>query len=332
MKQSIFLAVMLIYSTLYAQIPSAETLIREYSNSQDKIYHSYIQKFHSTVTWKAYEPERGFTGKTYTTERYAENRSDGERHFNFTKSWGERPNRPVTDEEHANQNYSLWDMNKYYQYTYDPGNTGLTDNGVLHIISPDNSKNTYSGICNLAAGGETRGFFYGDDIRIDKELMRATKISVLPKMQAINDTDCYVIMAEGNGCKYELFLSPEHGYTILKATVERNWWSAGRPEYYSSPPSKGESRISISDVKLKKINDIWVVEEAVVDHQYSNELGDHGESKKIIKMEELIMNPDHQALDSFGLSFIRDGAFVSVSGISAIRYTWQNGELIPREK
>jgi hypothetical protein len=41
------------------------------------------------------------------------------------------------------------------------------------------------------------------------------------------------------------------------------------------------------------------------------------------------MNPDHEGLDSFGLSFIRDGALVYVSGIGAIRYTWQNGELVP---
>ncbi|MHC4773400.1 MAG: hypothetical protein ACYS8S_07510, partial [Planctomycetota bacterium] len=72
-----------------------------------------------------------------------------------------------------------------------------------------------------------------------------------------------------------------------------------------------------------------VVEEATVDHQYSTELGNYGKTKKIIKIEELIMNPDHEALDSFGLGFIRDGARVHISGIDAIRYTWQDGELIP---
>jgi hypothetical protein len=310
---------------------TGEELLAKYAKTQDAIYNSYIQKLHCTVTWKAYEPERGFTGKTYITERSVEKRSDGKRHFTLTKSWGERPNTPVTTVEHANHNYSLWDMNKYYHYTYHPDNTGLTENGVLMIIPDDNSNNTYTGICNLADGGEIGGFFYGDDIRIDEELRRAAKVSVLSEMQKINDTDCYVMMAEENGCKYELFLSPEHDYNILKATVERDWWSASRPENYSPPPTKGKSRISISDVKLKKINDSWVVEEAIIDHQYSNELGDHGETKKIIKVEDLIMNPDHKELDSFGLDFIRDGALVYVSGTRTIGYTWQNGKLIPAE-
>ena len=67
-------------------------------------------------------------------------------------------------------------------------------------------------------------------MRIDKELEKIQNITVLPKKEVINNSECYVIMAKTNDSDYKIWINPEHGFNIARAVIERKYISADPPK------------------------------------------------------------------------------------------------------
>ena len=166
----------------------------------------------------------------------------------------------TTTEEHANHAYALWDMNNRYQYTYHPDTPAdfPMKNGWANLIPKDKLRVPPSRMWTGADGGPGRGFFYGGDVRIDSEMRESGTISLQPEREEINGSECYVINAKAKGCMYKIWIDPKHDYHIAQAIVQRDWWSAGRPEAYRKKPSVGKSRTVLKNVSFKKTGDVWL--------------------------------------------------------------------------
>ena len=315
--------------------PTALELLDKYAETQAKIRGSFISKHETSAEFEAYNKLRPQIKKGTSYEQHIklELRSDGAKHYSLNKSWGDNPGWHTTTEEHANNVHVLWDGELRYQYMYSPDTPAKVhlENGRLFITPKNKLKVPTSRIRDFADGGTLRGFFYGSNERIDSDIRQAKTIALQPETEEINGSQCYVINATTKRCKYKIWIDPEHDYHIAKASVNRNWGAASRPEKRPTPPPDGTSKIVMGNVLFKKVNDNWIpIENDVtlaveyVDGAYTKENYHH-------KVTEYVVNPDHDALGSFEPDFIRNGAKVKLIHIPKKKYTWQDGTLIDKD-
>jgi hypothetical protein len=144
-------------------------------------------------------------------------------------------------------------------------------------------------------------------------LRDAEKVSMLDKMETIDGSECYVIEAETGPLKSRAWIDPTHGFHIAKITS----WRAGR-------------KFCVAwNVVFKRIDGIWIPMEK--DFQYFNSGGRWSEDKHHYRITKVILNPDHDALESFA-PVPQEGSIVSIEGAAGIKekreYTWQNGQIV----
>ena len=144
-------------------------------------------------------------------------------------------------------------------------------------------------------------------------LRDAEKVSLLDKMETIGGSECYVIEAETGPFKSRAWIDPAHGYHIAK-TIR---WRGGR-------------RLCVEwNVVFKSIDGVWIPVEK--DFQYFNSDSRWSEDKHHYRISEVILNPDHDALESF-VPAPQEGANVSIEGATGIKvkreYTWRNGQIV----
>jgi hypothetical protein len=87
--------------------------------------------------------------------------------------------------------------------------------------------------------------------------------------------------------------------------------------------------MSFSD--FKKINGRWIpMKTSVQTHGFNKQLGAHGNNKTVYKRTRVILDPDHDALNSFAPNDITYGAtVVLVKDGQRIKgkFSWQNGHV-----
>lgn len=85
---------------------------------------------------------------------------------------------------------------------------------------------------------------------------------------------------------------------------------------------------SLNNVHFKKINDLWVPEEAdiALNRKWAN--GEFADIKQHHKLIEITLDPDHDALGSFMPDDIKNGAKVYISPAIDVYYTWQDGKVV----
>jgi len=305
-----------------AAMPSAADLIEKYADTQNKIC-SFIIKSDNLTVGEVLLPGSKSTAEMTTA---AEIRFDGERISLRSRVWGKLPGsaRFITQDQ-ARYTSKLWDGQNYYTYT------GVrTELNQARLII-DREKNEVRNKTKLSRGSSSNyalGYFYGDDDRIDTVLKEAKTTQVRDRLERVGNSACYVIDAVTERGRYTLWIDPEHGYNIARATVEK---SEGDLCYNAGPLSEGEhSRAHLDNVRFKQIDGVWMPVES--DYKLKVE-GSPGTgvfwSDTHYKATEVILNPDHDALGSFVPDDIPDGVRVYVNGSMGIKYTWQNGKLIP---
>ena len=158
--------------------------------------------------------------------------------------------------------------------------------------------------------------------RIDLLLKKVNNVRLLNEMEEINKVKCYVIEAGDANDSYKVWIDPEHGYNIAKATSKIEIRGA-----------RLETRVgSIKNVRFTQIGKLWVAMEVDVYGRSDYLNGDFMEADVHYKRIKIELNPDHQRLPSFTVDNIRNGARVwySESMLDA-EYTWQDGKIVPKK-
>ncbi|GAG20694.1 unnamed protein product, partial [marine sediment metagenome] len=164
----------------------------------------------------------------------------------------------------------------------------------------------------------------------DTILRKDNSVKVLKKMEKINGSDCFVIVADTKYGKYKIWLDPNHGYHIAKAVVERGPGDFVQATNYTHLKGTKDAHI-IQNTRFKKFDGIWIPIESTFIRNVKYPKDDWCKNRSHKKVTEVILNPDHEALSSFVPDDIKNGARVGVVGVKGIRYRWQDGKVVDKD-
>jgi hypothetical protein len=267
--------------------PTATELLDKYAETQDKPQ-SFIAKTSFSV--------KGYCNWSLGSEkpcwgdysgRY-EVRFDGWRTSLRSFTWGYINRWLYYPQDDPSYESELWDGETGFGYVYHrksgPGYS------PLKIGKDPNRQAGRKLLLNRYFSGIPMGYFgYGKD-RIDVMLQDANSIRVQNTMDKAEGRACYVIEARIKEGEYKLWIDPEHGHNIVKIEIERDDFSE-----------------SVKCTRFEKVDDVWL-SMAWDMRRYWNWPREHYcETTLSIKLEEIILNPDHNSLGSFVPDDIRDG-------------------------
>ena len=144
-----------------------------------------------------------------------------------------------------------------------------------------------------------RGFYAIDNERIDVALRKERNVSMRDKTEKLNGSDCYVIESECPSEKDTFWIDPRHGYSIAKAQARYK---------------DRDLFISQENVCFRKIDDVWIVVEAVVKRIQKFRNGNFTDASRRDKLIEIKLNPDHERIGSFLPDDIVNGTTVLFRG------------------
>jgi hypothetical protein len=296
-----------------AEVPSVSELLDRYAANQDKLS-SFIAKTEETSSRKLANRNRPPFTRIVT-----EARVDGDRTHMFYHAWHDLPTKdaptPIAEALHST---SLWDGDRAVNWAYRGSEPGVgtikrEENYAKHSIS-----NFYGGVPFM-------GVRFSEYERIDTVLRRAKTISVREELEQVGSEDCYVIDAKTSSGTYTVWIDPQHGYQIAQAEIR----VGPNDNYRGTILGDGASQVvSTRNVRFENIDGIWISMEADI-HRISIKphLDWSSTSDKHFKITQITLNPDHEALGSF-VPVIANGAEM-LDRDFGIKYTWQDGELIP---
>ena len=310
-----------------AERPTVFELLDKYAENLNK-RQSYIVKTESSVIGsKLYDRRIRDDRVKYNA---GELRFDGDRASSRYHMWGHVSPRIKVTKDLALYQSRLWDGGDFYQYDHSihlpkspaPFGTAIITRGKEK--SNEKYNRSIMTIRNHSCG-PLMGFFEYDAERVDRILRQADNISVRDKLEKINGSNCYVIEAKTKRGKYTVWIDPEHGYNIAKA---ENIKQAGDVTFSYDYLLTDKARISyfLKNVRFKKIDDLWVPIEADMGNSriiYTGKF--YIASKMHVKITDIVLNPDHDALGSFLPDDIPNGAIIFAHGA---RYIWQDGKLV----
>jgi len=161
-------------------------------------------------------------------------------------------------------------------------------------------------------GSMLTGYFSGCEDRVDTVLRRAHEISVQKKAERINGVECPVITAETDSGNYKIWIDPDYGHNISKAQVSL---AEGRSHYFYGKPFETAGRalsVSLQNVRFRRIQGIWLPVEADISYRrVFDGILDANRSETHVKITDVLLDPDHDAMRSFGADDIPDGAVVT---------------------
>jgi hypothetical protein len=143
------------------------------------------------------------------------------------------------------------------------------------------------------SGSNLMGYFRGDDERVDSIMRRSGRISLRERLERVRSSKCFVLDAVTKRGTYTLWIDPEHGYNLARAkTFKRtgDMWGDDRME-------QGSCYSSVEVTMFKKIEDVWIPWEADLEFGQDGEV--RSKYKGHHKRTMVILNPDHEALQSF---------------------------------
>ena len=160
--------------------------------------------------------------------------------------------------------------------------------------------------------------------RLDETLKKARTLSVRPNTEFVGQSECYVLDATvetGQGkVSYTVWLDPKHGYSTAKLE------------------SKKQRSVSRFDnVQFEKTDGVWVTKYANFSRRCFFDGGEFTNEVYQIKVTEMKLNPDHDALGSFLANDIREGARVGflndIKSATPVNtrmgpYKWKDGNVV----
>ena len=312
--------------------PTAKELLDKFTETLDKAHTSFITKSKCKVSSdNKYNGKWAYLSGKKTQYLLEEFRTDGERAKQIRQQWGDTrgPNEklfflPESEKEYASDTY---DGEKRYQYRrlYDSiGSVFLNSKGpgkdytiARHLAHKDQVSASF-------------GYLHGDIERFDHilEKVGTGRITVRDKMEDLNGTAHYVIDAKTNRGQYTLWLNPEKGYNLSKATVLReagDFYMAGfkldtgvKKEYF------------IENTQFTDVDGVWVPVKAKT--RIHNTFPDGNVNIiKDIELTTILTDPEHDALGSFLIDDIKEGARVIFGeGVTIGKYIWRDGKVIDK--
>lgn len=304
--------------------PSATELLDRYAANQDKIG--------SSIKYKC-EKSRMGSGRAFSTR--SEVRCEGNR---IRVVVHREPDRVLEKRD------GVWcaggvcgvDKGSYESYLWEDdwrlryskvvgGNT----RGRLYItgVKKPGHDSGYKIICG---DGYLWGFFHGFGSleRVDAIVRKAKEVSVRDRLGKAGESSCYIIDAVTEHGKYVLWFDPERGCNIVKAQFLQR---EGDLNWNYEPLSKGSySHQSMRNVRLEKIDGLWIPVEADYEYKWTGANAHH--YKGHIKRTEVKLNPEFGP-DAFAVNDIADGARVELSGTYVIPdpwswYYWNKGRVV----
>ena len=313
--------------------PSVSELLDKFAETQDKLQ-SYIIKSES---WSDFNLKT--LGRKRRISRICEVRYDGtQKQGNRVKlcklMWGRVGSRDVSKDAPVYTSW-LWDGENYMRYS------GVPKGNAKRDVCPGKVRPYMSGKDEIANGRLTSrmygtaltGYLSGSEDRVEKVLREARNISVRRRTERVGGVKCYVVDADSKHGKHTLWIDPEHGYNIAKAEVEL---LRGEGHFFYGKPFETAGKkltLSMENVRFKEVEGIWLPVEADMRYRRAfGGIGQRSDSRTHVKIIEVLLNPDHEALGSFTPHDIPDGAEVTAyvdlnSGFITAwdpKYRWQS--------
>ncbi len=300
-------------------------LLDRYTANQDKIQKSFIIKSEVSSVYSGIV--FGGTLRADKLKEYGacELRFDGARTSYCFYRWGQidASKKQFIPRNEASYYSTLWDGQKYFHYQTHASSGDSV--GTVTIYQKPKEEQTKGLISFDYCGHEVFGFLYGEYKRVDSILRKVATLYVRKTLEKVNGSDCYVINAITKGGKYTLWIDPQHGYNIAKAQV---FWGENVPPYGIPHWRVKNAFNSISDVCFKEIDDLWVPVEAEIVLNRSWHNGEWTKQTWHHRLTDIILNPDHDVLESFIPNDIKNGAKIRILNSEEKyleeEYTWQD--------
>jgi hypothetical protein len=145
-------------------------------------------------------------------------------------------------------------------------------------------------------------------------------------METVRGAKCYVIDAVEGPAHHTIWIDPQRGHNIVKATYANDKNVIGKDIL--------KVRQSQEVAKFKRVNGVWIPVEVLL---ASSSDGGPGRSYQVnarIKASRVELNPDHEALGSFLPGDVKDGTTVHIVRKPSVKkrgtnYHRERGELAP---
>ena len=318
---------------LTSQIIAAEALTVSQLLDKYRANQNNFQSFMAKSTETTIFSDTKFSGDKVKRE-ICEIRIDGEKVSHRLHFWLNQDTTNTTFPiENMQYKSLLWDGESYFQYRQ----TAAVENNRAYIMREDSEARR---IIPVAYGGAPLlGHLAGDYEPVDSILQESSTISVRDALEQIGKVPCYVIDAVTRHGKYTLWLDPEHGYNIAKATVQKENDDIAYGMPLNERPEKsgavmgGEEfgkgkkfAFSMENVRFEKINDIWIPMEADFQDTQAFANGRVQTFNRHHTRTEITLNPDFSKLNAFVPDDIQEGTKVHIIGVSGIAYRWLDGK------
>ena len=305
-------------------VPTAEFLLNKCSETYDKTYTSFITRSRSHIHDHMKFP--GMTEEERDKFLDVEFRTDGNRIKIITYKWGGSLDanyqvKRIHTEREKYYHSTTYNGKKIYSYSkpFDrPARVRVSEENVK--ISVD-MKLSRSDAVSIGFG-----YLIGDIDRFDRILKQADPNKMSVTEESLKGTIHFVIEAETKRGKYKIWLNPERGYHFTRAEVVRKAGDLHMGKHTVEPGTSKRSTMEITE--FKEVDGLWVP--VNIKSKMNDTLPDDGYLNQDYEIEllSIVINPDHDALNSFSFDEIEEGTKASVNG-SRNSHIWNQGKLIP---
>ena len=325
MKNYVYILLSLI-SVCHGQPPTASELIENYRRTMKKtesISYDYL--------WTSKQNDSTIPSPRISKFKVRV-KTDGNRVDHRARIWANYADRDNPDIEcvEPRENSFMWDGDSFYAYRMTVHDSKTTS--TAFIERNDNEKQAFLAIDDVS--GPLRGILYGDFDRIDKILNKSDSLKVSRRKEKTGDSDCYVLLAQGDYGKYKIWFDPDHGYNIAKARVLKKqddiaWrgMSLGPPAGHKDskhPNMKKTFSFCLENVKFKNIDGLWLAVSADFRIKTTFVSGRTVTVDSLITCDNIVINPKYSE-DDFKPDNIIEGTLVGIVP-SQTKYRWIDGK------
>jgi hypothetical protein len=193
-----------------------------------------------------------------------------------------------------------------------------------------------------SSGAPMIGIFSGDLKSVTAILKEADSVRLRETMEPVGGSLCHVIEASGKNGRYTVWVDPEHGYNISRASVRKTAGDIAFGERMGpkDPPVliPGTTDVrpefinysfDLDNVRFEEIDGAWVPMEADFDVMIEYENHEITKEKRHHKRLSVELDPDFEAMGAF-VADLPDGVPIVFPEFPGVRYMWQDGRAVPK--
>lgn len=302
-------------------IPDAAEILHRFSTERSKSQ-SLILKGHAETKFRFISERWSGTCYQEFEIRFNENCYKSTKYI-----WGDiNPANLDVKKEQADYSSGLWDGENKYSYVQ----TGPTSPGYLIISNPGSTLNDLKKIKISGKGyaGQIEGYHYGDMENLVSILLDPTvKLELKDKKYAVRGNPCYVFAADvKERGQYTLWIDPEYDYHIARIRVKRT-----NGDMANTLTRLGEGDYSDETFEVlsyQKINGMWYPENYFKKSEWKFR-DKHTTEEQTITFDEIILDPDHEKLQSFIPNDIPEGTATKLtSRPPSEEFLWKDSQVV----